>query len=297
MATVTNPALPRPASTTRQRTRQRLRRQSSRVLLYLLLTVGCLVTLLPFLWMILGSFKSSSEIIQLPPTLWPESPSLASYRTILEDPKIPLVRFYANSLFVSGCLVALVLFTSSLAGFIFAKYEFFGKNILFGFILATLMIPFQVLMIPSYLILVRLGLINSLWGLVVPGAASAFGIFLMKQFIQNLPNELMDAARIDGSSEFGIYWRVILPQVGPALATLGILVFMGSWNSYLWPLIVITSHEKRTLPIVLTWFNSMHGARYDLTMTASVLVVVPILIVYTIFQRWIVQGFTLSGMK
>jgi multiple sugar transport system permease protein len=267
------------------------------LLLYALLTAGCLVTLLPFVWMILGSFKTSSEIIRMPPTLLPEAPTLASYRTILTDPKLPMLRFYGNSLFVTGSIVALVLFTSSLAGFIFAKYEFFGKNILFGFILATLMIPFQVLMIPSYLILVRLGLIDSLWGLVIPGATSAFGIFMMKQFIQGLPNELMDAARIDGSSEFGIYWRVILPQVGPALATLGILTFMGTWNSYLWPLIVITSHEKRTLPIVLTWFNSMHGTRYDLTMAASVLVVVPILIVYAIFQRWIVQGFALSGLK
>ena len=171
-------------------------------------------------------------------------------------------RFYLNSLFVSISVVTLVLFTSSLAGFIFAKYEFFGKNIIFGMILVTLMIPFQILMIPSYLILVRLGLIDSLWGLVVPAATSAFGIFLMRQFIQGLPNELMDAARIDGAGEWGIYWRIILPQVGPALATLGILTFMSTWNSYLWPLIVITSHEKRTLPIVLTWFNS--DARHTL---------------------------------
>ena len=266
-------------------------------MLYVALTMGCLVTLLPFVWMILGSFKTSGEIIRIPPSFWPENPTLQNYETILTDPKLPLARFYMNSLFVSISVVALVLFTSSLAGFIFAKYEFFGKNIAFGFILATLMIPFQVLMIPSYLILVRLGLIDSLWGLVIPGATSAFGIFLMKQFIQGLPNELMDAARIDGSSEWGIYWRIILPQVGPALATLGILTFMGTWNSYLWPLIVITSHEKRTLPIVLTWFNSMHGTRYDLTMAASVLIVVPILIVYALLQRWIVQGFTLSGLK
>jgi len=268
-----------------------------RAALYAFLLAGCLVTLLPFVWMILGSFKTSQEIISIPPSFWPETPTLQNYRTILTDPKLPLLRFYFNSLFVSISVVTLVLFTSSLAGFIFAKYEFFGKNLIFGLILVTLMIPFQVLMIPSYLILVRLGLIDSLWGLVVPGATSAFGIFMMKQFIQGLPSELLDAARIDGAGEWGIYWRIILPQVGPALATLGILTFMGTWNSYLWPLIVITSPEKRTLPIVLTWFNSMHGTRYDLTMTASVLVVVPILIVYTIFQRWIVQGFTLSGLK
>jgi multiple sugar transport system permease protein len=296
MATTELPA-PRSGSVARSRSRAYTTKRLKRAGLYLLLTLGCLVTLLPFVWMILGSFKSSGEIIRIPPSFWPENPTLQNYRTILTDPTIPLIRFYANSLFVSLSVVALVLFTSSLAGFIFAKYEFFGKNVIFGFILATLMIPFQVLMIPSYLILVRLGLIDSLWGLVIPGATSAFGIFLMKQFIQGLPNELMDAARIDGASEWGIYSRIIVPQIGPALATLGILTFMGTWNSYLWPLIVITSHMKRTLPIVLTWFNSMHGTRYDLTMAASVLIVVPILIVYALLQRWIVQGFTLSGLK
>ena len=287
----------RPAAMANRRSRLYVMKRLRRVALYALLTLGCLVTLLPFVWMILGSFKTSGEIIRIPPSFWPENPTLQNYRTILTDPKLPLARFYFNSLFVSVSVVTLTLFTSSLAGFIFAKYEFFGKNVAFSFILATLMIPFQVLMIPSYLILVRLGLIDSLWGLIVPGATSAFGIFMMKQFIQGLPNELLDAARIDGSSEWGIYWRVIVPQVGPALATLGILTFMGNWNSYLWPLVVITSHQKRTLPIVLTWFNSMHGTRYDLTMAASVLIVVPILIVYAIFQRWIVQGFTLSGLK
>lgn len=296
MATTTVPT-GRTVPMARKRSRRYAAKRLRRVGLYALLTFGCLVTLLPFVWMILGSFKTSGEIIRLPPSFWPEAPTLQNYRTILTDPNLPLPRFYFNSLFVAISVVTLVLFTSSLAGFIFAKYEFFGKNIAFGFILATLMIPFQVLMIPSYLILVQLGLIDSLWGLIVPGATSAFGIFMMKQFIQGLPNELMDAARIDGASEWGIYWRVIVPQVGPALATLGILTFMGNWNSYLWPLIVITTHERRTLPIVLTWFNSMHGTRYDLTMAASVLIVVPILIVYAIFQRWIVQGFTLSGLK
>jgi multiple sugar transport system permease protein len=269
----------------------------NRILLYGLLIAGCTVTLIPFIWMILASFKSSTEIIRLPPTLWPEAPTLANYRTILSDPKLPITRFYMNSLTVSGSVVLMTLFTSSLAGFVFAKYQFFGKNIIFGFILATLMIPFQVMMIPAYLILVKLRLIDSLAGLIVPSAVSAFGIFLMKQFIENLPSELLDAARIDGASEWSIYWKLILPQVGPALATLGILTFMSTWNSYLWPLIVITTHERRTLPIVLTWYNSMHSQRLDLTMAAGVLVVVPILIVYTIFQRWIIQGFALSGLK
>lgn len=274
-----------------------VRRRMGRVLLYALLVSGCLATLLPFVWMVLGSFKSSREIIRIPPTLWPENPTLASYQTILNDPKLPLGRFYLNSFIVAGSQVLMILFTSSLAGFVFAKYRFFGKSVLFGFILATMMIPAQVTMIPGYLMLARLGLIDSLWGLIVPSAVDAFGIFLMKQFIEGLPSELMDAARIDGSSEWGIYWRIILAQIGPALATLGILSFMGSWNSYLWPLIVITTHERRTLPILLTWYTSVHGSRTDLEMAAGVLVVLPILFVYTFLQRWIVQGIALTGFK
>jgi multiple sugar transport system permease protein len=268
-----------------------------RVLIYLLLTVGCLVTLLPFLWMVSTSIKSSTEIIRLPPTLIPEKPTLQSFRTIFTDPRVPLVRFYLNSTVVSVTVVAMVLLTSSLAGFVFAKYQFFGKGPLFTFVLATMMIPFQVTMIPLYLILVRLHLTDSLWGLVVPGAANAFGIFLMRQFVEGIPDELIDAARIDGASEFGIYTRVVLPQMGPALATLGIFQFMGTWNDYLWPLIVITTTERRTLPIMLTWYNSQHGSRHDLSMAASVLVILPILVVYFLFQRWIVQGITLTGFK
>ncbi|MEZ4714140.1 MAG: carbohydrate ABC transporter permease [Caldilineaceae bacterium] len=275
----------------------RPRLRPTQILLHALLLAGCAVTLLPFVWMILGAFKPSSEIIAVPPAFWPKAPTLNNFKTVWNDPQLPLIRYYGNSLFVTCSVVALTLFTSSLAGFIFAKYEFAGKNAIFSFILATLMIPFQVLMIPSSLILVRVGLIDSLWGLVIPSATSAFGIFMMKQFIEGLPNELIDAARIDGASEWRIYRSVILPQVGPALATLGILTFMGSWNSYLWPLIVITTPERRTLPVVLTWYNSMQGVRYDLTMTAGVLVVIPILIVYAVFQRWIVQGFALSGFK
>jgi multiple sugar transport system permease protein len=270
---------------------------TGRVFLYSVLLFGCLFTLVPFIWMLSTSFKSGTEIVKLPPTFLPEKFSLQSYQTIFNDPRVPLVRFYLNSIIVSVSVVTMVLFTSSLAGYVFAKYQFWGKNILFTLLLASLMIPFQVMMIPLYLILVRLGLTDSLMGLIVPGAVSAFGIFLMRQFIESIPSELIDAARIDGAGEFGIYSRIILPQMGPALATLGIFVFLGTWNDYLWPLIVITTTEKRTLPIMLTWYNSQHGSRYDLTMAASVLVILPILIVYFIFQRWVVRGIALTGFK
>ena len=171
MANTTAPA-PRPLTSAPKRSQQRRRRSLRSTALYALLLAGCLVTLLPFVWMILGSFKTSGEIISIPPSFWPKSPTLQNYTTILTDPKLPLPRFYLNSLFVSISVVTLVLFTSSLAGFIFAESGFFGKNIIFGMILVTLMIPFPIQMIPSYLILVRLGLIDSLWGLVVPAATT-----------------------------------------------------------------------------------------------------------------------------
>lgn len=274
-----------------------LRRNGGQILLYILLGLGCLITLLPFIWMLLGSLKPAAEIIQVPPTFFPENPTFNSYTTILTDPRVPLGRFFFNSTFVAVAVVVLTLFTSSLAGYIFAKYNFPGKNIVFLLILSTIMIPFPVLMIPSYLLLVEMGLLDSLWALILPAAVSAFGIFLMRQFMEDVPDELLDAARIDGASEFMIYLRVALPQVGPALAALGIITFMGQWNNYLWPLVVITSTENRTLPIMLTWYNGMNYQRYDLVMAASVLVVIPILIVYVLFQKWIVQGFAMSGIK
>jgi len=268
-----------------------------RILVYSLLIAGCLLSLAPFLWMLSCSLKSSTEIVRLPPTLFPEKPTLQSYHTIFTDPRVPLGRFYVNSIVVAVSVTAMILFTSSLAGFVFAKYQFFGKNLLFTLILATMMIPFQVVMIPLYLIIARLNLVDNLGGLIVPGAVSAFGIFLMRQFIEGIPSELIDAARIDGASEFGIYTRVVFPQMGPALATLGIFQFMGTWNDYLWPLIILRTTERRTLPVMLTWYNSQHGSRTDLTMAASVLVILPILIVYFLFQRWIVRGIALTGFK
>ena len=275
----------------------RLLRLGGRTLLYVLLIAGAIFTLIPFIWIILTSFKPASEIIKIPPTFLPQNWSFKSYETIFTDPKVPLARFYLNSTFVTVMRVLITLFTSSLAGYIFCKYRFAGRNLLFAIILAQLMIPFQVVMIPEYLILVKLKLIDSLWGLIIPGMVDAFGIFLMRQFIESIPSEMIDAGRIDGASEFGIYWRLILPQMGPALAALGIFTFMAVWNDYLFPLIVITTPERRTLPLLLTWYNSQHGSRYDLTMAASVLVMLPMLVAYIFFQRWIVRGVAMTGFK
>ncbi len=266
-------------------------------LAYFILVPASLVALLPFVWMILGSFKTGQEIRQIPPTFFPEHFTLANYQRVLTDKDLPLALFYRNSAIIALANVAQVLFTSSLFGYIFAKFEFRGKRFLFWFILSLMMIPPQMTMIPGYLILAKLGLINNLLGLILPAAIDAFGIFLFRQFALSIPDEMLDAARVDGAGEFYIYWRIALPQLGPALATFGMLTFMFNWNAYLWPLIVLTEKEVRTLPIILTWFSNRMVGNDHLTMAASVLVILPVLIVFLFVQRWIVEGITLSGLK
>lgn len=281
--------------------RQKRSRQGSKLagrsLAYLILTIGLPLTLLPFMMMILTSFKTNIEALRVPPTFWPQQFTVENYLKILNNPKLPLLRFYANSAFVALFNVTTTLFTSALVGYLLAKFEFPIKRILFGWYLLSMMIPYQITMIPSYLILAKLGLINSLWGLIVFSAVDAFGIFMMRQFCETLPGELMDAGRIDGASEWQIFFRIVLPQLRPALATLGILVFMSNWNAYLWPMIVLQKIEVRTLPVILTWFNSTYTGQPALIMAATVLIVTPILLVFVNFQRWIVQGFTFSGFK
>ncbi len=267
------------------------------ILVYMILTLASVVTILPFAWTLLSSFKPGGEIRQVPPTFFPQTFTLENYQTVLNDPDLPLPTFYRNSAIVAISNVFTNLFTSSLFGYIFAKFHFRGKRVLFWYIMAQLMIPFQVTMIPGYLILARLGLINNLLGLIVPSAITAFGIFLMRQFAQTLPDELLDAARVDGASEWRIYLQIVLPQFRPALATLGLLTFLFNWNAYLWPLIVLSEQQVRTLPIILTWYSNQHSNQLHLSMAAAVLVMMPILIFFIGMQRWIVQGITFSGLK
>ncbi len=264
---------------------------------YLLLIPLALIDLVPFVWMILGAFKTGAEIRHIPPTFFPHTFTLDNFRTVLNDPKLPLPLFYRNSAIIAFANVAQVLFTSSLFGYIFAKHHFRGSRVLFWFILGTMIIPSQITMIPGYLILAKLGLINNLLGLIIPSAIDAFGIFLFRQFSYGIPNELIEAARVDGASEFQIYWKIVLPQLKPALATLGLLTFMFNWNAYLWPLIVLTEQKVRTLPIILTWYSTRMGNKYNLTMAAAVLVIMPVLIAFAAVQRWIVEGITLTGIK
>jgi multiple sugar transport system permease protein len=263
--------------------------------LYAVLSILAVVAALPFIWMILASLKTGAEIRQIPPTFWPEAPSLDNYRTIVEDPELPLQLFYRNSAFVAVMNVIATLFTGSLLGYIFAKFSFPGRQALFWFIIATMMIPTQVTMIPAYLILLQLGLLNNLWGLIVPSFIDAFAIFVMRQFILSVPNDEIYSARVDGATEWRIYRSIVLPQLGAPLATLGMLTFMFHWNAYLWPLIVLTEQNKRTLPIILTWYSTQHVSQLNLVMAASVMIVIPVLVVFALSQKWIVRGLTLTG--
>ena len=264
---------------------------------YAILILGLVGTLLPFFYIMVSSLKTTAELRQTPPDFFPKKPTFEHYTTILTDEKIPLAQNLFNSIFVSLTRVVITLFTSSFAGFIFAKYHFKGKNLAFGIILIQIMIPFQVVMIPNYLLTVKLGLIDSLWALIVPAFIDAYGIFMMKQFIEAMPTELMDAARIDGASEFGIYSKIIIPQMGPPLASLGIFTFMSTWNDYLWPLIVLTSPEKRTIPLLVVWFQTQHVSNQGLVLAASILTLLPIFVVYIFLQRWIVDQATSSAFK
>jgi multiple sugar transport system permease protein len=273
------------------------RNRAMRFGLYALLTILGIVAAMPFVWMIMSSFKTAAEIRQIPPTFLPEQATLDNYRTILSDPELPLWLFYRNSAFVAVMNTLATLFTGSILGYVFAKFEFRGRQALFWFILATMMIPSQVTMLPGYLILLQLRLLDNLWGLVIPSMVDAFAIFVMRQFIVSIPNDEIYSARVDGASEWRIYRSVVLPQLGAPLATLGMLTFMFNWNAYLWPLIVITSPEKRTLPIILTWYSTQHSSQDNLVMAASVLIVIPVLIIFAMSQKWIVRGLTLTGGK
>ncbi|HVQ87768.1 MAG TPA: carbohydrate ABC transporter permease [Actinomycetes bacterium] len=268
-----------------------------RVVLYLVLIVAAVIASLPFFWMIFGSFKTGAEVRSIPPTFWPQDWTLDNFKTILQDPELPLLTYYRNSLFVAVTNVFLSLFTGSLLGFIFAKYQFRGRQALFWYVLALMMIPATVLMIPNYLILSHLGLLNNLWGLVITVVIDPFAIFVMRQFIMAIPDEQIESARIDGASEWRIYRSIVIPQIKPALATLGLLEFMFNWNAYLWPLIVLTSNDKRTIPVILTAYSTQHDAQLNLVMAASVMMVVPVLIFFLFTQRWIVAGLTLTGGK
>jgi len=267
------------------------------VLKYGALILLSLWMLLPFYWMISASLMTSKEIIQMPPPLVPAIAQWHNYVRVTEV--VDLGRSYLNSLLVTGVTVLGILFTSSLAGFAFAKYQFPSRDVLFSMILATMMIPFFVILIPVFYVVKQLGWTNNYAGLIMPGLVSAYGIFMMRQFILTLPDELLDAARIDGANEFRIYWQIILPLTGPALATLGVFNMISVWNSFLWPLLIAQSPELYTVPLALNNLRTygMEAQVLNLQMAGTVASVIPTLVVFIFLQRYFTQGIALTGLK
>ncbi len=252
----------------------------------------------PFLWLIFSSFKEGADIVRIPVSLLPQKWTLSAYRMVLDPNRANLPQAYMNSLVVTTANVLTVLFTSSLGGFVFARLNFPGRKILFYFILSTTMVPFLTLLIPLYIVMKYMGLLNSLWALWVPSIFSSFGIFLCRQFVYGIPQDLYDAAKMDGAGDFAIYREIILNLTKPVLSALAIFNFLGTFNAYLWPLVVLNEESKLTLPLILSRLaNRFGGMDYQGVMAGSVLVSIPPLIVFLIFQRNFVKGIALTGMK
>ncbi len=279
-------------STYQPRTRSQVR--WGRFLLHLALIVGSLVMLLPFIWMLSTSLKNQAEIFTYPPTWIPSELAIDNYERALTS--MPFDRFYFNSLFVAGSVTILQLFTSSLAAFAFARLRFKGRNLIFTLYIATLMIPFPVLLIPNFLIVRQLGWYDTYQALILPPAFSAFSTFLLRQHYMNVPFDLDDAARMDGASSLRIWWNVILPITKTTLAALAIFIFLGSWNDFLWPLVITNSEAMRTVPIGLNSFQGQYSVRWNLLMAAAVVAMLPVLIVYIFAQKWFIEGIALTGI-
>ena len=272
-----------------------LTRRAQRTIAYGFLFFILISMATPFVWMISNTFKEQSEIFQLQPTLIPEKPHLRNYVSLFVD--FDFARHFLNSAIIAIIHTASHLFLASLAGFAFAKYTFPLKNLLFLVLLGSMMVPLYTIFIPLFVLVIRLGLVNSYAGVILPGVAGAFGIFFMKQSMESVPNELLDSARIDGASEFRIYWQIALPLVRPALAVLAVLAFMGSWNDFVWPLVVLRSQELQTLPVVMAGMVNMYRMEYGVVMAASLLSTMPILLLFLALQKQFLAGLTVGAIK
>ncbi|MFZ2880098.1 MAG: carbohydrate ABC transporter permease [Phototrophicaceae bacterium] len=264
---------------------------------YLMLTLIGLTMIVPFLRMIATSFKPATEILR--PNFFPVAPTLTNYETVLFDTALP--RWYWNSIVVAVMSTVSVAFFDSLAGYVFAKYQFPGKRIIFILFLSSLMVPTEMLIIPWYIMsvhpIVGSSWVDTYWGIAFPGLMTAAGVFLMRQFMQGVPNELLDAARMDGVSEFGLFWRIAIPLALPAVGALCIFNFLGNWNAFIWPLIITSSQNMMTLPVGIQFFSTESGANWNLIMTGATLSVVPLLLIVIFFQRYIIDGIALTGIK
>ena len=272
-----------------------VKRYSASIGLHVVMVLISFVTLLPFLWMIGTSLMLTGEASSFPPRFFPSQFTLDQYQFLFQ--RMNLGRFFLNSLVLAVSVTFVSLFVNSLAGYAFAKFSFRAKRPLFVFLLSSMIIPGQVTMLPVFLLLNKLGLLNTYFGIIIPGMASIFGIFLIRQYLQSVPDSLIEAARIDGAKDFTIYWQIILPLAKPVLVTLALFTFMGTWNDFLWPLIVMTKEEMYTLPVALANLLGEHAPDPELMMAGSVITILPVLIIFMFLQKYYIQGIMLRGVK
>ncbi len=262
---------------------------------FILLLLAAMVTLFPLFWMLSTALKPSEDLFAKVPILFPANPQWSNFAEIFT--MAPFARYFLNSGIVASVSVLLTVFINLLAGYTFAKYRFRGRKVLFLIVLSTLMIPMQIIMVPNFIILSKLGWLNSYAGLIIPRAAEAFGLFLSKQFMDEIPYELIEAARIDGESEFKIFVKIILPNCKPLIAILSIFTFMWRWNDFLWPLITTSDKDMYTVQLGLASFVGQFYVEWNSLMAISLLAIIPVLVVFLMFQKLIVQGIVTTGIK
>lgn len=259
------------------------------------LAIVAIFFVMPYFWMLSSSFKSTQEILVNPQHLLPLEATTRGYEKVLTES--PFFTWFQNSAFITITNTVVILFTSALVGYVFSKFHFRFKNFLFMVLLGSMMVPAQTTMIPSFLLINFLGLYNTAGALIFPSFINAFGIFLCKQFCDEIPKELIESAKLDGAGEFTIFWKIILPQIRPALGALAIFTFLNYWNDYLNPLIMLNEVKKMTLPLALSFFASQHAADLSATMAASALIMIPVTVVFMIFQKHFIKGIAMTGMK
>jgi len=264
--------------------------------IYALLTIGLLLMVGPFLWMLLGSLKPQAEFLVSTPTFLPKNPTTNNFERLFGNLDFP--RFFFNSSVVAVAVTLGNILFCPMLGYALAKLQWRGKRLIMGLVLATLMVPAGITLIPNFVLMRNLGLVNTYPGLILPFLVGPFGVFLTRQFMYGIPDELLEAARIDGANEWRIFWRIVLPITAPVLATLGILTFLGSWNSFLYPLVMAQEPQMYTLPVALATFaTGQYQADHGMLMAGSVVLVLPVLIIFILFQRWITEGIATTGLK
>lgn len=265
------------------------------ILIYVFLTVCAFVTVFPILWVVFSSFKPAGELFNWPPTLLPQSPTLENYINALS--KGNFLQYFQNTFFVTVLATLLTIVVNLMSGYVFAKYNFKGRNFLFALVLMTMMIPLEVIMIPVFKVIVGTHMYDNLWGLIIPAVASPTAVFLIRQYYIGIPSDYMEAGRIDGASELGIFLRIMAPMAYPVLSVLCIFSFMWRWNDYLWPKIVISSKSNYTIQLALATFSGEYSVDWDSLLAMSVITMIPVLIIFLIFQKHIVGGITIGGVK